>query len=604
MSINNNFVLLTGHFNCKDIKRTREIKQCILANSLIFKHIVVLFENWELVKNDPEYKYIVNTPNISIVKVNERQNYKTYFDWAYKNAKNKNVVIANSDILFDYTLNRINEFDMTNTLVALTRWQQLDKDNWSIYTLPIQGNLELNWSYDTYIFNPSLCNIDTNDINISIGVAGCDTYLVKKLSCQGVTIKNPVYDIRTYHVDYRDLENVDKQSNINGDTYWNRQDYPFPGKFIPSNINGFDGSYGLKMTAIDPVNYYWNNMKPLLQRKITAITACLWGTNKKYYNHIERIVSQCLDYYPDMTFILVIQHDNVDMQKLESLKNWPNVKIISKKENYGKVLNMTWRFEILDNPHVDTILSRDLDSIILKREVLAVREWLKSGKRLHVMRDHPHHDSKVMGGMVGIKRLPYLKKTMKEVIMKYKDRCDEFEIDQIILRAEIYPLCSSFNDIIVHASYNAYESIAKPFPIQYDESKHFVGSYVDENGNPEKQYTDMISLDHVWIKGKTHSDIELVMIDSNTNINHSFDLFHKFIQTHEIKNRSYCIVYKLNDDMINKIINLAKQQDTKKVLVGQNNLWIVINPYETQILLQYGLKQFIEKTGNILMYQF
>ena len=36
-------------------------------------------------------------------------------------------------------------------------------------------------------------------------------------------------------------------------------------------------------------------------------------------------------------------------------------------------------------------LMRNLDSRLSIREKLAVDEWVSSGKRFHVMRDHPSH---------------------------------------------------------------------------------------------------------------------------------------------------------------------------------------------------------------------
>ena len=50
---------------------------------------------------------------------------------------------------------------------------------------------------------------------------------------------------------------------------------------------------------------------------------------------------------------------------------------------------------------MDILLSRDLDSRISQREVDAVTEWLESGRPIHVMRDHPGHDTPMLGGMWG-----------------------------------------------------------------------------------------------------------------------------------------------------------------------------------------------------------
>ena len=41
---------------------------------------------------------------------------------------------------------------------------------------------------------------------------------------------------------------------------------------------------------------------------------------------------------------------------------------------------------------------------ILQREVDAVRVWEKSGKIMHIMRDHPHHTVLILGGMYGLEQ--------------------------------------------------------------------------------------------------------------------------------------------------------------------------------------------------------
>ncbi|RXG53333.1 hypothetical protein Avbf_19024 [Armadillidium vulgare] len=58
----------------------------------------------------------------------------------------------------------------------------------------------------------------------------------------------------------------------------------------------------------------------------------------------------------------------------------------------------------LGDDQVDVMLSRDLDSEILKREYDAVSEWLNStNKSLHIMRDHPFHCITMLGGTWGIR---------------------------------------------------------------------------------------------------------------------------------------------------------------------------------------------------------
>ena len=49
------------------------------------------------------------------------------------------------------------------------------------------------------------------------------------------------------------------------------------------------------------------------------------------------------------------------------------------------------------------MMSRDLDSRIIPREISAVKEWIRSERVFHTMRDHPLHNFPVLGGLWGLK---------------------------------------------------------------------------------------------------------------------------------------------------------------------------------------------------------
>ena len=65
---------------------------------------------------------------------------------------------------------------------------------------------------------------------------------------------------------------------------------------------------------------------------------------------------------------------------------------------------MIWRFATMADPLVVEWHSRDLDSLPNPREVAAVNDWLRdSNLTFQIMRDHPLHNSKILGGAFGMR---------------------------------------------------------------------------------------------------------------------------------------------------------------------------------------------------------
>lgn len=57
------------------------------------------------------------------------------------------------------------------------------------------------------------------------------------------------------------------------------------------------------------------------------------------------------------------------------------------------------------DPRNSHVIVRDTDSRLSGRDIAAVRQWEMSGKTIHVMRDHPMHDTPILGGLWGAKPL-------------------------------------------------------------------------------------------------------------------------------------------------------------------------------------------------------
>ena len=140
-----------------------------------------------------------------------------------------------------------------------------------------------------------------------------------------------------------------------------------------------------------------------------------------------------------------------------------------------KTNGMTWRFIPMADPWVDIACFRDLDSVIFKREEAAVREFLASEykKVCHVMRDHPHHTAKIMGGMWCFRNeidRPLAKSLLIKILSKTQKRVPGIQEakkgnDQDVLDSYIWPIV--IKQTMVHDAYHCkWTPGGRPFPTQ------------------------------------------------------------------------------------------------------------------------------------------
>jgi hypothetical protein len=92
-----------------------------------------------------------------------------------------------------------------------------------------------------------------------------------------------------------------------------------------------------------------------------------------------------------------------------------------------------WRFRPLFESH-ERVLIRDVDSRITWRDVRCVNEWIESGKKFLVIRDHDeHYKTEIMAGMFGISGGPLPKSNMMQYAVLH-----EYTSDQEFLRRELW----------------------------------------------------------------------------------------------------------------------------------------------------------------------
>jgi hypothetical protein len=209
-----------------------------------------------------------------------------------------------------------------------------------------------------------------------------------------------------------------------------------------------------------------------------AVSFSLYGNNPKYTKGLLNNIPLVSTFYPGWK-IFVYYNNTVPNDIIDELSNTHHVKLINMSESI--LPGMFWRFLVNDDDEVDLFIVRDADSRVSLRESIAVHSWLQSGKKLHIMRDHPHHTFKILGGMWGLR---VTNKNIEKLIINYlgnnnySQQVGVREIDQNFLRDTIYK--KYYFSSLIHAEYNKYEFFSKKFPVdRYD--SYFVGEIYDEN---------------------------------------------------------------------------------------------------------------------------
>ena len=233
------------------------------------------------------------------------------------------------------------------------------------------------------------------------------------------------------------------------------------------------------------------------------ITFSLWGDREMFWYGAKRNAEISKRLLPEFTCRFYVDKE-CSSERISSLESMDNVEIIivESKSNTDKEFEkrtgfegMFWRFWAVDDEDVEIVLSRDCDSRISEREVLAINEWINSGRDFHIMRDHPHHLTPIMGGMWGCKTSIFkdIGFNMKNISQIYHSKKVNSIVgkDQDFLAEVVYPLVRK--KCLEHSEFgiNYGEKIYR-FPserIDYE----FVGDSFDENDVRNPDYWRVIS---------------------------------------------------------------------------------------------------------------
>lgn len=303
-----------------------------------------------------------------------------------------------------------------------------------------------------------------------------------------------------------------------------------------------------------------------------VISFSLWGSNPDYTLGAIKNAILAKIYYPDFECWFYIHKDTVPNEIIDNLLKLDNSVIIFKEGDLTTCKPMMWRFKAIDEPDVEVMMCRDTDTRILLREKLAVDQWLNSNKLFHIMRDHPDHNFKILGGMFGTKKIPIINNWNS--IMSNIIQISEKSYDQDFLSNYIYDTIK--DNSLIHANFNNYEDHAMKFPIEYDNEYRFVGEYVYSNESRSIIHIEDLKRS---INEKNNLKINLItsfyIIKNNDRISQQRNNELLECLYNNINNNNICKIhlYVDNNDALNKAIQLNKNNKLYIINIGKQPLY-------------------------------
>ena len=147
----------------------------------------------------------------------------------------------------------------------------------------------------------------------------------------------------------------------------------------------------------------------------------------------------------------------------------------------GGIAGMFWRFLVADDASVDRWIVRDSDSRLNPRERFAVEDWIRSGKSVHTIRDHPNHERPLNGGLWGGTK-GSIRGSMTEMVKAFPNK-EAYGGDLQFLGERIWPLVK--HDQIAHDAYTCSKfPNSHPFPTKRPADYQHVGQVFDANDQP------------------------------------------------------------------------------------------------------------------------
>ncbi len=213
------------------------------------------------------------------------------------------------------------------------------------------------------------------------------------------------------------------------------------------------------------------------------VSFCLYGDNPLYFKGAMKNLKQYSEKYPHIKCYFYVRQNDVSQVMIDEIES-----------NGGKVIkcvnNVDWymmftRFLPFENANNKFFLSRDTDGRLIHREIKAIEQWLESGKKFHIIRDHPWHNALILGGMWGARNmnLENLRLMIMQWCLLYVNQEESKEKkkgpDQFFL-SNMYKLVK--NEVFSQDEYFTYEDLSEIIDAPRN-NKEYIGEAFDENDN-------------------------------------------------------------------------------------------------------------------------
>lgn len=223
-------VLMITLYEDRAETRRREMIHCLRTNSQLFDRIIILYEPPSSLEPKPPLSIADELTRLSrlskcepqladleIVTIDERPSYRDFFRLSKSSISDEQsswFVIANSDIAFDRSIERIQELNtLQDVLVILSRWERCLADSngqsddlyldaeggeWALIHSIINGSPIPNYlSADAWIYRD--VPEDWEDYTYKLGTYFCDSFFANRAFKSGRPLVNPCHSIRCFH---------------------------------------------------------------------------------------------------------------------------------------------------------------------------------------------------------------------------------------------------------------------------------------------------------------------------------------------------------------------------------------------------------------------